>query len=218
VTSTTRNHLRALLAGAGALAVLLALCATSLAGRTESSGAHAVTIKVTARDYTFKLSKKTAPAGKVTFVVKNAGKKNHNFKITNKKTPILKPGKSAKLIVTFKKAGNFAYTSTVPGDAKKGMKGVFKVTAPAKTKPVAVVDVKAGKQVFVTTGCGACHTLKAAGQNGTIASNLDQSKASLAKIVNIVTNGKSSMQAYKTLLTPTQIQDVANFVFQSRTG
>jgi cytochrome c6 len=212
-----RRGARAFLVGACAVAVLLVLGSTSAAGRTAPARASAATIKVTARDYTFKLSKKAAPSGKVTFVVKNAGKKNHNFKITNKKTPILKPGKSAKLIVTFKKAGKFAYTSTVPGDAKKGMKGTFTIKAAPAPTP-AGGNLAAGKTVFITTGCGACHTLKAAGQTGTIASNLDKSTASLAKIQNIVTNGKSSMQAYETLLTPTQIEDVSAFVFQSRSG
>ena len=44
---------------------------------------------------------------------------------------VIKPGKSAKLVVTFTKAGPFAYTSTVAGDAKKGMKGMFTAKAAA---------------------------------------------------------------------------------------
>ena len=32
----------------------------------------------------------------------------------------------------------------------------------------------AGKQVFLTNGCGGCHTLKAAGTNGSVGPNLDQ--------------------------------------------
>ncbi len=60
--------------------------------------------------------------------------------------------------------------------------------------------------------------MKAAGTTGTIASNLDKSKSSLATIKTIVASGKDSMQAYSTLLTPTQIDDVSSFVFESRTG
>ena len=107
-----------------ALVAPLLLTSGSFGGRTAPAASHAVTIKVTAREYSFKFSKKVAPAGKVTFVVKNAGKKLHDFKInfmvvkvkntrnvkvTAKKTPILKPGKSAKLVVTFKEGGKFAY-------------------------------------------------------------------------------------------------------------
>ncbi len=209
-----RRRQRGFLVAAGALAALLAICSTSLAGRSAPARASAATVTVTASDYSFKLSTKSAPAGKVTFSVKNAGKHDHDFKIAGEKTPVLKPGRSAKLVVTFTKAGRFTYTSTVSGDASKGMKGTFTTIA---TAPVSS-NVAAGKQVFVTTGCGACHTMKAAGTTGTIASSLDKSKSSLATIKTIVASGKSSMQAYSTLLSPTQIEDVAEFVFQSRTG
>jgi uncharacterized cupredoxin-like copper-binding protein len=37
--------------------------------------------------------------------VTNKGKIPHDFKIAGKKTPLLKPGKSAELTVTLKKAG-----------------------------------------------------------------------------------------------------------------
>ena len=40
---------------------------------------------------------------------------------------MIQPGKSAKLAVTFKKAGKFSYLCTVPGHAAAGMKGVFTV-------------------------------------------------------------------------------------------
>jgi cytochrome c oxidase subunit 2 len=46
-------------------------------------------------------------------------------------------------------------------------------TAPAPTTPSQIATV--GKQVFVTTGgCGACHTLAAAGTTGMIGPNLDK--------------------------------------------
>ena len=61
----------------------LLLVATSLAGASASP----VTITVTARDYAFKLSAKTAPVGKVTFAVTNTGKQDHSFQIAGKKTP-----------------------------------------------------------------------------------------------------------------------------------
>jgi len=51
----------------------------------------------------------------------------HNFKIDGKKTPLLQPGKSAALVVTFKKPGKYSYLCTVPGHAAAGMKGVFTV-------------------------------------------------------------------------------------------
>ena len=89
--------------------------------------------------------------------------------------------------MTFEKAGPFAYTSAVAGDAKKGMKGTFTVKAAA---PRRRGNVAAGKTVFSDTGCGACHVMKEAGTTGTVGPNLDASGASVALIVDRVTNGK----------------------------
>jgi mono/diheme cytochrome c family protein len=199
---------RHLAAVAVAAAAPLLVSAASLA----DTRAAPVTINVTAVDYAFKLSAKTAAAGKVTFAVRNTGKKDHGFQIAGRKTPVLKPGKSAKLVVTFAKSGPFAYTSTVAGDAARGMKGTFTVKAAA---PPAVNT--AGKTVFVAN-CSACHTLKAAGTTGSVGPNLDRSTAAQAAIMNIVTSGKGTMPAFGSQLTPQEIQDVANFVFGSRAG
>ena len=68
----------------------------------------------------------------------NVGHVLHDFKINGKKTPLIQPGKTAKLVVTFKKNGKYRYLCTVPGHAEAGMKGVFTVgtaKAPAAPKP-----------------------------------------------------------------------------------
>ena len=75
--------------------------------------------------------------------------------------------------------------------------------------------VAAGKQVFLSAGCGACHTLAAAGARGTVGPNLDQKKPALALVVQRVTNGKRAMPPFKGQLTPQQIKDVAAFVVAS---
>jgi cytochrome c5 len=137
----------------------------------------------------------------------NSGKKDHNFQINGKKTSVLKPGKSAKLTVTFGKAGSYSYSSTVADDAKKGMKGTFTAK-----------DVSAGKKVYGSTGCGACHTFKAAGTTGKVGPNLDKSKTSRSTIESVITKGKGTMPSYKGQLTSKQIDDVSDFVFYSRTG
>ena len=51
----------------------------------------------------------------------------HDFTINGKQTPLISPGKTAKLTVTFKKKGRYPYLCTVPGHAAAGMKGVFTV-------------------------------------------------------------------------------------------
>ena len=202
---------RRLLSPAGLVAALALafLAATAADGATQT-----VTIHVTIRDTAFSLSKKTAPVGTVVFAVKNAGKLSHSFAIGSKKTPVLKPGRSTALTISFKKAGAFPYHSTVAGQAK--LKGTFTITAPPK--PAYPGNPVAGKTVFTSTGgCNSCHTLKAAGAVGTIGPNLDQLQLTYALILGDVANGKNgplgSMPAFKATLTTTQIQDVSAFVY-----
>ena len=106
------------------VAVVGIVAGPSMASRSHSAGAA---VTVTATEFHFKLSKTSVPHGSVTFTVKNAGKLGHDFKIGGKKTPVIKPGKSAKLTVTLK-AGKQAYSCTVPGHAAAGRKGTLKVT------------------------------------------------------------------------------------------
>jgi plastocyanin len=86
------------------------------------------TVQVKGGEFFFRFSTKSiARPGKVTFVFKNIGHLAHDFKIDRKVTRLLQPGKTTKLVVTFKKKGNYRYLCTVPGHAAAGMKGVFKV-------------------------------------------------------------------------------------------
>ena len=110
-----------LMSAAALLAVLGVLAAPALAARSHASVAA---VTVTATDFKFKLSKLSAPHGKVVFTFVNKGKVPHDFKINGKKTSLVKPGKSVKLTVTFK-AGKFTYLCTVPGHAALGMKGTL---------------------------------------------------------------------------------------------
>jgi uncharacterized cupredoxin-like copper-binding protein len=107
-----------------------AIAALALAGAAPASTtrATATTVQVKAGEFYFKLTTKTlAKPGKVTFVVKNAGRVDHDFKIDGKQTRLLKPGATEKLVVTFKKAGKYPYLCTVIGHAAAGMEGVFTV-------------------------------------------------------------------------------------------
>lgn len=84
-------------------------------------------ISVVAVEFRFRLSKTSTHPGTVVFRVVNHGKLAHDFKIAGRKTPLIKPGKSAVLRVVFRKAGRYPYLCTVPGHAAAGMKGVLKV-------------------------------------------------------------------------------------------
>ena len=92
-----------------------------------SAQARVTSIGVVAVEFKFRLSAKSAHRGTVVFRVVNHGKLAHDFKIAGRKTPIIKPGKSAVLRVVFRKAGRYRYVCTVPGHAAAGMKGVLKV-------------------------------------------------------------------------------------------
>ena len=108
-------------------AAVIALGCLSAPALASRSHATATKVTVTATEFKFKLSTSTiAKPGSVTFTVVNKGKLPHDFKIAGKKTPLIKPGKSAKLTVTLKK-GKIKYLCTVAGHAAAGMKGVLTV-------------------------------------------------------------------------------------------
>jgi uncharacterized cupredoxin-like copper-binding protein len=93
-----------------------------------SSSSKTVTIKVTATEFKFVLSKRSVPKGTtVIFKVTNKGKIEHDFKVNGKKTRLLKPGQSTTLRVVFNKKGKLVYLCTVKGHAAIGMKGTFGV-------------------------------------------------------------------------------------------
>ena len=132
---------------------ILAVCAAAavavlwvLPASAKPTALRATTITVTAgkpSEFSFTLSKKSAPAGAITFKVTNGGAIPHDFKLCSspkgttkpntcagKSTPMLSPGAMGfkSLIVTLKAKGTYEYMCTVPGHAAGGMKGVFKVT------------------------------------------------------------------------------------------
>jgi cytochrome c553 len=202
-----------LLGTAAAVLVAVAIVPVGLARSSSVGTQHLTTVRVKARDAGFTLSAKTAPVGKVRFVVTNLGERPHNFKIGGKKTPTLRHGKSASLLVAFRSAGPYVYFSTVRGDALRGLKGMFKLAAPATPG-----NTKAGEVVF-KANCGACHTLSAAGTSGTLGPNLSRRKLAYATISRTVTNGKTgsagTMPSFEHALTAKQIRDVAAFVYAS---
>jgi cytochrome c6 len=89
--------------------------------------------------------------------------------------------------------------------------GTATTTAPATAQG----DPVAGKAVFASAGCSACHTLKAAGATGTLGPNLDQLKPPYDRVLHQVQVGGGPMPAFKNTLSAKQIQDVAAFVVAS---
>jgi len=125
MTKLTVRSLSLLVAFAIGSLVLVQLAS---ARADRSAAAQATTVQVKGGEFFFRLSTKSiSKPGKVTFVFKNIGHVSHDFKINGKKTPLIQPGKTAKILVTFKKKGKYPYLCTVLGHAAAGMKGVFTV-------------------------------------------------------------------------------------------
>jgi uncharacterized cupredoxin-like copper-binding protein len=125
--------MRRLMIGVLVAAALAPVSASAQASRlpAQSRAARSATllakVKVTASDFKFVLSTKTAKRGVVTFTVTNVGKLKHDFEISGRKTKLLSHGQSATLRVTFLRKGAYPYKCTVPGHAALGMKGVFTI-------------------------------------------------------------------------------------------
>lgn len=104
-----------------------ALFAVAGVGGTAAHAAQrATTVRVTARDYSFKLSKQTVSPGRITFAISNAGHTSHDFAIAGHHSKTISPGQTTRLTVTLK-AGRYPYKCTVDSHAQLGMKGVLHV-------------------------------------------------------------------------------------------
>jgi uncharacterized cupredoxin-like copper-binding protein len=124
--------------GAGAAFAIPAIGAHSTAAKT-------VTIRVTASEWKFKLSRASVPTGTtVIFKVTNKGKIAHDFKINGKKTQIIKPGATKTVTVKFTKKGRLTYICTVTGHAKLGMTGKFSVGVTAITTTTTTTTTTGG--------------------------------------------------------------------------
>jgi uncharacterized cupredoxin-like copper-binding protein len=110
-----------------ALGVALAALVVAAPVTARPAAATATTVTVTMKEFKFILSKKIVRHGTVTFKLVNKGKLPHDFKIAGKKSKLIRPGKTGKLIVTLKK-GKLPYICTVVGHAGFGMKGKLTVT------------------------------------------------------------------------------------------
>ena len=124
----TTRIIRPLHALAAVALATLALAPLASAQAVAHASAASTRISVTEKEFSIKLSKGSlGKPGTVTFAVKNAGKMAHNFRINGKQTRLIQPGKTTRLVVAFKKKGNYHYLCAVPGHAALGMKGVFAV-------------------------------------------------------------------------------------------
>jgi mono/diheme cytochrome c family protein len=106
------------------------------------------------------------------------------------------------------------------GDVVSPVPGNQLVTVAAPTVPAAYAngDPVAGKALFTSKGCAACHTLKDAGATGTVGPNLDQLQPTLPAVVHQVIHGGGAMPAFGKTLTAKQIADVSAYVVKATGG
>lgn len=72
-----------------------------------------------------------------------------------------------------------------------------------------------GAKTFASAGCSGCHTLKAAGANGSVGPNLDDVKPSAATVEAKVRAGGGGMPAFKGRLSGQEIANVAAYVSEN---
>ena len=142
--------------------------------RAASSTALVAQVKVSASEFKFVLSKKTAKRGAVIFKVTNVGKLSHDFEITGEDEDALaRSVRDASGHVPAQ--GPYPYKCTVPGHAAAGMKGVFTITcrAPARPNPLCRgLDGRAhdnGSRIKLRgTGPACCGVVKASEPESTL--------------------------------------------------
>jgi hypothetical protein len=112
----------------GALA--LAGLGVAAAGVFAPAGTTKSTVTVTEREFSIGLSKRKLERGIVKLVVRNSGKYPHALAVKGpgvaKRTPMLKPGKSAVLVVTLR-SGSYTFWCPVASHAARGMKTTIAV-------------------------------------------------------------------------------------------
>ena len=106
--------------------VVLAASVPIALAATRPAQAARTNIGVSGKEFKFKLSSSSARHGSITFRFTNKGTLKHDFKIDGKKTPVIRPGKSASITVSLSR-GSYKYICTVKGHARNGMRGTFRV-------------------------------------------------------------------------------------------
>ncbi|NCV75072.1 hypothetical protein EBW23_03910 [bacterium] len=113
----------------------------------SSSSAASTTVHVRLTEFAITMTPATIPPGEVDFDITNGGTLEHNFaiKALNQRTPFLKAGETAHLIVSGLDVGDIAIICETPGHEASGMKATLTVAegsssmATSDTTPMAAV-------------------------------------------------------------------------------
>ena len=91
--------------------------------------------------------------------------------------------------------------------------GGAETSAPEPTEDVPV-SLAAGKTIFMTLGCAACHTLAEAGARGTTGPDLDKLKPDAATVAAQVVSGGGGMPSFADKLTETDIRNLSAYIVE----
>jgi disulfide bond formation protein DsbB len=97
------------------------------------------------------------------------------------------------------------------GDGDGGTATTATTTATA-TATTPVGSASAGRAVFVSTGCTACHAVAAVGSTSDLGPRLDGIGLDAGTIAAVVASGRGAMPSYEDRLSSEEIRDVAAFV------
>lgn len=188
-------------------------------------------VRVRLREWRIASTRRSLPAGPVTFGVTNAGLRPHSFVVLRLTRPaatlpksagrvreagrvggIVVPRGARRTLTVTLSPGSHVLISNRPGDVARGMALRVNVVDPAAPprEPVSAPD---GKALFLGL-CGGCHTLADAGTTGAVGPNLDRRGRSADRVARQVRDGEEdgSMPAFAGALADAQIQAIADYV------
>jgi glucose/arabinose dehydrogenase len=105
--------------------------AAALPGSASPHDLATYTVRVDIRDSSCAVSRRSAPAGStVRFAVRNRGAASHAFLVKGRRTRALRPGQRQTITVAFTRKGVYPFVCSVPGNARRAIRGTFTVTSP----------------------------------------------------------------------------------------
>ncbi len=108
-------------------AALLAAASATASVQRDVTLRLTTRVTVVVKEGSFSFSRRSAPLGVVIFKVTNKGAVDHAlaFPVLGKRTPLLRPGAQARLIISFKRRGRFYLVCPIGEHSERGEAGVF---------------------------------------------------------------------------------------------
>ncbi|HSG13102.1 MAG TPA: c-type cytochrome [Gaiellaceae bacterium] len=184
-------------------------------GATPPTATGAVArVRVVLREWKITARPTSVRAGRVRFVVRNAGKLRHVVAVARSvgrpiRQRAVAPGATVKMTVVLK-AGRVVIYAAEPGKDARRLRRVITVRAAMQAPPSEPLDGKGLFQSF----CGGCHTLAAAGTTGRVGPDLDDEGKDCDEVLEAIVEGEGDgrMPSFAKTLTAEQRLLIARFV------